>query len=57
MTVTPAPPDAVVRAFIAAMNAWELASWKRSREFRGTDRAAEHWPQTSHALAEVGLAR
>lgn len=37
------------------MYEWELASWARSRQFHGTERAAEHWAETgaAHALIQA----
>lgn len=47
------PPAEVVSAFIEAMHGWELTSWARSRQFRGTERDAEHWTETGAAQALI----
>ncbi len=53
---SPEAPAAVVSAFIAAMNEWERDSWTRSRQFRGTERAHEHWAEAGRTLALIHAA-
>ncbi len=35
------------------MNEWELASWERMRQLRGTERSQEHWSEAARTLALV----
>jgi NTF2 fold immunity protein of polymorphic toxin system component len=38
-------PEAIVSAFIQAMNRWELGAWDASRRARDTPDPASYWPE------------
>ncbi len=46
-------PEAVVGAFIAAMNRWELQAWEARRRARGTPTPESYWPEVTAALERV----
>lgn len=50
---SPEAAATAVEAFIAAKNEWEVASWKRMREARGTEQSQEHWAEAARTLALV----